>query len=333
MKNQMLMKTVLIACVLILAAAVILAAGQVFGFASYRYAGEEKYTPGNASIREPVRNLDIHWINGKVRIEFHSGETILLSETSDRDIPEDLRLRWWLDGDTLRVQYAKPAFRMSWTQKKELTLTLPEGITLNDVRIDATSSVLELPALRAETLSLATTSGDILAAAEASVIRCTSTSGRIALQSLADAREIQAEATSGSVQIDAARADRLKVSLTSGDIAIRAAQTGTLDASSTSGRIDADIGELGTGRIHTTSGGIAVKAAALTSLDLDSTSGGVHASLPAEPGLTVRADTTSGRFEHNLPLTRTGDQYVCGDGHAAVRLNTTSGNILLDPVR
>ena len=55
------------------------------------------------------------------------------------------------------------------------------------------------------------------------------------------------------------------------------------------------------------------------------------AALPETPGFTASLGTTSGSLEYTLPLSRSGDQYVCGDGSAQVEIHTTSGNIRVRP--
>ena len=48
--------------------------------------------------------------DGSVTLARHAGSTIEIAETAPGAISGDRALRWWLDGDTLRVQYAKSGF-------------------------------------------------------------------------------------------------------------------------------------------------------------------------------------------------------------------------------
>ncbi len=325
-------RILIIVCAAVLIAAVLYSLRDVFAFAGYSYEHADRYQAGGSDITGTVRNLDIGWINGKVRLAYRSGTSVSLSETSDRPIGADMQLRWWLDGDTLRIRYAKAGFRQMVmnTQQKELEVALPEGISLGDVTISATSADLSVPSLQAESLNLTTTSGNVNALAAAGQIRCTSTSGDLVLTVTEDAREILTTSTSGSVRIEAQAADRIKAVSTSGNIAVTAGRTGTLEMTSTSGRLEAKTEAVVNGKLTSTSGRITLTAAALDQLSVSSTSGGVTAFLPETPGFAARVRTTSGRFDYSLPLTRSGSDYVCGDGSGSVSISTTSGDVRID---
>ena len=50
------------------------------------YEDSDKYIAGDATISEPVRNLDLVWISGSVKIAYHPESTILLSTHLIADI-------------------------------------------------------------------------------------------------------------------------------------------------------------------------------------------------------------------------------------------------------
>ena len=329
------MKTVLLViCVVVFAAAVLLALRDVFAFTGYSYENADRYTAGGAEISGTVRSLDIDWVSGKIRFAGGSGNTVSLSETSDRPISGDFQLRWFLDGDTLRVRFAKNGFRTAgWDQQKELTVSLPEGIELKNVSVSATSADLSIPSLKAENVDLTTTSGDITAAAGAVSFAAVSTSGDMDLNVSGAVRELRTTSTSGSVRVSAEEAVSLKAVTTSGGIGVSAGRVEQLSLTSTSGALAAELDRLGSGKMTSTSGSITVTASALDSLEAGATSGGVSAFLPAEPGFTASVKTTSGRFDYSLPLTRNGSDYVCGDGSGRVSIHSTSGNVRIDGIQ
>ena len=104
--------TVALIVVLILLAA---SAWLMFGrtAAGMSYPDADKYTVGNTTVTRPVNNLYVDWTSGQVNIEYHDGTGVIVSETANRELSEDDRLRWWLDGDTLRIRFARPGFRIS----------------------------------------------------------------------------------------------------------------------------------------------------------------------------------------------------------------------------
>ena len=220
----------MIVCAAILLAALALSLSGVvksiisggLSFGGITYSDVEKYTAGEAVIQDQVKNLDIHWINGQVNVAYHKENTIELKETSNKDITPDLQLRWWVDGDTLRVQYAKSGFRTGSlnNQVKQLTITLPEGAFFGNVSIDATSADLKVPSLKADSLSVDVTSGNINVSGEITNLTAGATSGDMVLELTAQAKSIHTDTTSGNVQIAAPGAEEIRTSSTSGDVKI-----------------------------------------------------------------------------------------------------------------
>ena len=323
----------MVICAAVLAASVIMSGSGIMQAAGFTYPHADKYTAGDAEIDGTVKNLDIEWVNGKVEFEYSNGKAIELHERSDKTISPDMQMRWWLDGDTLRVRYAKAGFRLKGNQQKELTVRLPESIAFGDVNISATSGELNIPALRAENLDLGVTSGNIVAAADADKISAGATSGDIDLRITEDTKEISVGTTSGSIVIEATEADRVKVSSTSGRICAVASRVTEFDAGTTSGNIDAEIGRSEKVKLGGTSGSISVKLTEMGRLEIATTSGNVSAALPEKPGFTARLETVSGAIQNSLPLTRQGNSYVCGDGSGTADIGTTSGDIRVSAVK
>ena len=332
MNKNSLLKTVSIICALILVAAVVLSAANVLQLAGVSYENAKKYTAGDADISGTVRNLDIDWTSGRVTVRYHNGSGLRLSETADRAIQADQRLRWWLDGDTLRVRYEKPGlhlFRFS-TLQKELTLDLPEGIAFDTVDISVMSGDIGIPSLRAETLDLSATSGAIRAAAEAQKVSAQATSGSIALNIENTAKELTVHTTSADILLNAGDVDRIKLSSTSGDMKAAVGHADDLRVSSTSGNILMEIGSSEKVKVESTSGNVTAGLSSIGTVTVHSTSGDVSLSLPEDPGFTAGLKTTGGSVSYDLPLSRHGSDYVCGSGAGVLDISTTSGNILLN---
>lgn len=276
-----------------------------------RYPDAEKYAVGGTTLDGKVKNLDIHWTAGAVAIAYHAQDTVVIDETAKDPISDDDTLRWYMDGDTLRIQYAKSDFSKVRHPYKALTVTLPEGTELDSLAIDATSARIDVPDLHAGEAVIDVNSGsiDFKMTGAAKRVTLSSTSGAIRAN-LADLGALSVETTSGNVQAAFASVDEASVSVTSGDIAIQGGSAKRAKIDITSGKVD-----------------VALKA--FDALTIDSTSGNVTATLPSKPGYQADIDTTGGKFDYAVPLTRQGDGYTCGDGSASLRISTTSGNILL----
>ena len=334
MSRKGILTIVMVICAGVVIASILFAVRGFVNVMGESYDNEDKYTAGETDITETVKNLDINWINGKVTFARHSGRTIELREKSAKEIDEDMKLRWWLDGDTLRVQFAESGFHMfAWNpQEKELTITLPEDLSFSDVHVSATSGDLEIPSLTAENLDLEVTSGDINASAKAARIRVDSTSGDTVLQSEGEAEEIVVESTSGDISVEAEEADRVKVRSTSGGIGVTGGTVKELMTGSTSGSHYYEIKEAGSMSAESTSGGITIRLDKFDSLKVDATSGDVTAALPEKPGFTAELETTSGDVDYSLPMSSDGSTYVCGDGSGSVDISTTSGDVQIHSI-
>ena len=62
---------------------------------------------------------------------------------------------------------------------------------------------------------------------------------------------------------------------------------------------------------------------------LSASSGDITVSLPEDADFTAHIDTSSGDFSYDLPLSKSEDGYVCGNGTNTVTINTSSGDIQL----
>ncbi len=310
MKKSSYLTIALVVVLLLLAAGAWISFG---GSAGFEYANADKYTAGETTVSSRVEDLDIHWTDGKVNFIYHDGEGISISETSKRNLSEDDRLRWWLDGTTLRIRYAKSGLRLTANLEKELTVSLPKDLKLKTVSAEATSADMKLDGLAADEIRLQSTSGDIRGTAEAGKLTAGSTSGDLDLRQDGAMESAEAGSTSG------------KITLALGDVK-------TLKASTTSGSIRVEAAAAGKVKIGSTSGSVTVRAGTFEELKIGTTSGEVTAELPEAPGFTCEAETVSGAFNSSIALVKDGRRYVCGDGSGKCSIGTTSGNITIGKI-
>ena len=313
----------------VLVLALLYAVSQLFGTMGYSYADAGRYTTGPASFKGTVKRLEVDWIDGTVTVQTHEADEVELQETSRKTLREDQKLRWWLDGETLRIQYAKPGLQLGWNLEKELTVTLPRTL-LSQVRISATSADLVLRDLETGILNLQTTSGKMQATVAAETIQTHATSGDQQLTVTGTVKELQAGATSGNIGINLGALENGKIDTTSGSVYVIASETvSNLQAHATSGYVGIEAGSIGKTDINTTSGNVSVQTGGLESLNISTTSGDVTASLPREPGLSMRVSTTSGSVENGLGMNQKGQEYTCGDESGKVNISTTSGGVTI----
>ena len=330
MSKSMIMKLGAAVCVIALCVCCVSIGGRAI-LGGFRYADAGKYTAGGAVIDGAVKKLDIHWTDGKVSFVKADGGSVELSETAKKPISGDAQLRWWLDGDTLRVQYAKSGFFSLKSLNKALTVALPEGLALEDVRIDATSADVKAPGLKADAVTVDLTSGELELelAGPADSVALSGTSGDLRA-TLESAKTVSAGTTSGAIQLDLAEsADSMAITSTSGDIGANVGSANALTAASTSGAIQVQAGSVEKASLESTSGNINARLTAFGELKIEATSGNVTAALSEKPGFLARIDTTSGSFDSAIALTQDGKEYGCGDESGQLTIDTTSGDVHL----
>ncbi|MDO5322721.1 MAG: DUF4097 family beta strand repeat-containing protein [Clostridia bacterium] len=297
-----------------LAALALAAASMLTGCTDFRtssYANADRYTAGDAEFTEKIEKIEIDWAGGSVNLVLHSGDTVLLTEAAEEGMPEELRVHWWLEGSTLHVQYAASGAKQrafnSW--RKELTLTVPEALSLDDIEIRTASATVAAEGLTAETLDISTASGSIRLDCAADAIRLNSASGSVQLTQRDSAAEVCIETASGRIDAALGHVDAAELESASGRIALTAASLDSLSTKTTSGAIRCEL------------------EAAPSTCRLRSTSSDVALSLPEDADFTAKVSTTSGDFESDFALKKDGRNYICGSGSAGIEIDTTSGDV------
>ena len=271
------------------------------GVISHTYPNGEKYTVGDTTLTEPVRDIRINWISGTVTICVRDDITdIRLTETIDGTAPDaandpDRQMHWLLDDHVLYIQYcASKVFTGSihWGDK-QLTVEIPAAYvtSLEHLSIDAVSAGVE---------------GN----------------------GLSSLQELEIDSVSGSVQLQNISSSRAKISTVSGEIRLHEVAFDTLDLDTTSGKAEIS-GCLGRVKLDTTSGALRLTSRTpLHALDADTVSGDIDLYLPEDTeGFTVNFDHVSGKFSCAFPMTSQKDTYIYGKGVALFAVDTVSGDV------
>lgn len=223
-------------------------------------------------------------------------------------------------GSTLEIEvvHGINAFNNSWLT---LDVTLPAEL-LDKLVVENASGSIEVNGIQAQILSVEGNSGSISIDGEGysyTLVEVDNSSGRIEIDDISDADQVNVKNTSGSIILSNITCDRLQVKNSSGRIEGEMLEA-DLDVSNTSGNINlmADLGD-GESVVNCTSGRI--------ELDLN------------EEPMDIVASTSSGsvRVAENEMLSVTLDG---GDGYVAeytdetmdtpsIEANATSGNVVI----
>ena len=280
---------------------------------SEKYADADKYSAGNANFNgSDVQSIYIDWSSGDVTVTRHDTDTVTVTETSKEDLKDSQKVHTWLDGDTLRVHYCKSGetFIGFRSIEKNLEIQIPQDMELYTLSYDGSSGDSLFEEITAETISVDVSSGDTrIIGCSAKKFEAETSSGDITIEQKGEAESISAEATSGDIEISAEKAAEVEMEATSGHIELAAQEAKSVDAETTSGNIVLRFGKMP------------------ADTDVDATSGNIKVYVPEGADFTADIDTTSGDFDSNIALSKSGSKYTSGNGSNTLDIETTSGDI------
>ena len=255
-----------------------------------RYDDGQKYEAGEFRDLQGIRILDVDWVSGSVHVITDNVSGISATESSGKKIPSELVMRYWVDGDTLRIRFGKDGARLRNNFQKDLVITVPEKILFSVTSFDSASADIIYPKINAGILEISSASGSV----EAEGI----------------AKEIRLETVSGVVRAEFSGFD--------------SAQFNTV-----SGNIDCLMLTQGSIRIDSVSGDIHANMTGVPDVKAETVSGSVTLSMQEGTGFTAKLSSLSGKIAIDFPYNQSGDQYVSGDGTGDIKVSTTSGDITL----
>lgn len=262
------------------------------GLSDISYADSEQYIAGAAELTETVERIDIHWPVGSVTVKSHGADTVSLSEESAKELTDDARLHYWLDGATLHIQFCQAGKWLLDEMEKDLTVLVPEDLTLAEVEVRSLSANLCLDGIQADRLTVGTTSGDMrfTGCAVTELVSTGTVSGRLEAELAQPLKEFSGDSTSGAFQVSAPAIENFS-------------------SSSVSGGVSLDLEE------------------APKTLDIHTTSGNIDLVLPEDAAFTLDYDAASGELSSGLPYTMEDGRYIFGDGTGEYVIGAVSGDV------
>ena len=277
----------------------------VFGFNGYTYPDADTYSVGGATLTpesedyETVKNIDIGWLAGSVKVVPSEGDEIKIYEEDVSGVEESHLLRWRLKNGTLSVKYAESG--LMWydgkDEVKHLTLSIPEDMLadMGEFKVDLVSASLCVPTLVCREVSIDTVSGGV----EFEYL-------------VAD--EFESDSTSGTVKVSG-EVEKIDIDTVSGKATLNG-EFLSVDMDSTSAGIE-----------------IVYKNSAPRSLDVDTVSGDVNVFLPETvQGFEAELDSVSGDFESDFSATVKDGKYIFGDRSFKMSFDSVSGDVTVSSV-
>lgn len=165
-----------------------------------------------------VREIEVDWLGGSVMVVLTDDDSLSFAEMAYQDVPEEQRLSYALDGDTLKIDFCRSGHLLSSSPEKQLVLSIPRSLTLEKFEADTTAAAVNVTGLHTQTVDISTVSGNVDLAAEAYEIDISTTGGCAAVD--ADFYQLDFSAVSGSLTLTMQRAAKVDAETTSGGVTI-----------------------------------------------------------------------------------------------------------------
>ena len=151
-----------------------------------------------------VREIEVDWLGGSVMVVLTDDDSLSFAEMAYQDVPEEQRLSYALDGDTLKIDFCRSGHLLSSSPEKQLVLSIPRSLTLEKFEADTTAAAVNVTGLHTQTVDISTVSGGVDLAAEAYEIDISTTGGCAAVD--ADFYQLDFSTVSGSLTLTMQRA-------------------------------------------------------------------------------------------------------------------------------
>lgn len=211
MKRKAVVRIVVWSLIIVLLAAVIIAAiaasknglggFQVglgrFSLGYYRFGNSGQYQIGDFSADAgSVREIEIEWLYGDVRVESYDGDSISVSE--DAGLDEDDMLRYRIHDGKISIKYRKSGFYYG-SREKDLVVMVPNDADLDELKVSAGVGELTAAGLSVGQLELEMVSGN-------------------AVLERINASKLSTEFVSGEISVAGSSFEEAKLSCVSGEI-------------------------------------------------------------------------------------------------------------------
>ena len=272
------------------------------------YENANAYSIGSFSYdAQTVDEIDITWISGTVRFKQASGTSLSVQEDKE-NLSEKQRMRWQLDGRTLRIQYWASNYGMDKDLNKTLTVEIPDGVNLH---VEVKKGAIMMGSHHLKRLNAQITStGDIQA--EALVID----------------QECILNDTAGDLHVRSVTAQAAKVSSKLGETRIdNLAIQGQLEMTSVWGTLE--LGSVKAEKVKIEKyTDVQIGLESCKAADIKVSKGDVCLTLKRGLGATV--DTNAGNIKLNGRALHGSEQMVIGDGSCKVNVDVSMGNLTVN---
>ncbi len=305
-------------------------AGGGFGPGSFDWRAESAAAkPGTANQYEytwdpaetEVTGLDVEWIDGTVDLKVGSGSVIRITESADRRLKENEKLKLSCSGGTLKIKWKDELISLSLFQngRKNLTVEVPEEVAegLEELECTTASGKITASGFTARVMDFTSTSGELdLSGLSGEEGEISSASGAVTLKNAALSGRLAATTTSGSLKLEEVRSEETELESVSGAVSY-SGKASRFKADSISAAVRAEFTDCP------------------EKVEMESVSGSLTVAIPENDGFEVKYDSISGKFSSDFPFTTADSSSVrsgralYSSGKASFQFSTTSGDMLV----
>lgn len=188
------------------------------------YENAESYSVGNFSYSSTeIKKVEINWVAGGVEIVESDKASLTVSE--DENLSEDEKLRYLIEGDTLKIQFWKSGYRANIKGKKQkVSIEIPKDA---DLKATTVSASVTMGTNNLSTATISSVSGEIYAEKlTADRVFLSSVSGAIDVEKVV-AQSIIIEETSGNITLNADGFNNIRISAVSSLVRLKINEVGS----------------------------------------------------------------------------------------------------------
>lgn len=208
---------------------------NISDFSSYENASSYNTASGTVTVQD-IKNIEIYWVSGTVKIEGSDGDSVSFSEissldeksdsigeaTENKELSESLKMRYKTEDGKLIIQFCKSGLRVRSGAvkdlKKDLTVSVPKGVDIESIKADAVSSDITVSDVKSNDIKINSVSANVnVCAAEIDKIACKTVSGHVNITSSGKTDTTDVDTVSGNVTLNAASTGSVSIKSVSGN--------------------------------------------------------------------------------------------------------------------
>lgn len=138
------------------------------GDVKFTYEDAERYQAGNAAFEQPINEIDVNWVAGRVDIVYADIPGVRIHEEYDTTLSDSLLVHWYVDDEgDLNIQCFASGVRYNLGSMKDidkrLTIEVPRGTVLEEINMGAVYSSVRIDTVLCRKLNVGGAAFDLTA--------------------------------------------------------------------------------------------------------------------------------------------------------------------------